>query len=1007
MFFKNNLTPFLCLIFFFLGFLYAQENLASNNTDSLWKSTKYQFQKGQYCKVLQTISMLPADMGDSLWVEKMLLETESWLELEQWDSTEKRLSAIEAAKPKEQSLQQLKHQLLKARFLAKKGQFQAAADLYGELMDHSPSGKEEKKWSAHVQVYYGLFQYETEHFEQSEQMLLKAKQYLESNDPMLAKCYRGLGNLYSYNSQTQLSEASFEKAKAIWEMNGWIRHPSYALLLNDYSLLYAGKSDFEVSETILSQAEAITNGACLIPSNKAYHEGARANIRLELGDYEEAEVLYQSVKNQFQALGQNKEVATALNMLGRIYFYIDSLDQAAGYYEQALDYYERSFGEGKPGFIKALILDGLAQVNDYAGNIEMADSLYQMEQSMLANTIGKDNIHYSTALNNHAFFYEYYEEYAKAVSLYEESLRIVEQIYGNKNPQYCTTLFNIARNYSLSDSTDVAIDYYRQANALQLELLDDYFSTYDEQTRLSYRLKAMGNFDVFFNFACFKNFSGATPRIQNLTLATKNLVLDYSIQTRAFSEEQSTEEVAQLRKDWEEARKLLARSYNLGLREREEFGLSTDSLERVVNRLETALIRALPERFSSARNFSSKDLSKKLKKGEASIDFLTFAYHDGYEFHEDSLFYFALVTRFGDAEPQLIELANNKQLEEIFDNYSHYTKNFAASYQLYQLIWQPLEAHLKGVKTIHLSPDGLLYQVSFGGLMTDEQDENQTLHDKYDLRYYSNLRDFLIEKERPGKDQSALLIGNPDFGPANSTKSLPGNRQGQPSEPIDRGTINYFTRLDGTKEELERIGERLNAKKYAIKVLEEKEASEEQFKTYVSQKSPSILHIATHGYFLEYDEYADSVENSYANRLKKSQNAMLRSGLAFSNANLTWRGQNTAVRKEDGLLNAQEAADLNLSKTNLVILSACETGLGKVTDGEGVFGLQRAFKLAGADQLVLSLWKIPDALTSELMDYFYEELLKGVSAQRALRNAQIKMKQSYPPFYWAGFVLFE
>ncbi len=134
---------------------------------------------------------------------------------------------------------------------------------------------------------------------------------------------------------------------------------------------------------------------------------------------------------------------------------------------------------------------------------------------------------------------------------------------------------------------------------------------------------------------------------------------------------------------------------------------------------------------------------------------------------------------------------------------------------------------------------------------------------------------------------------------------------------------------------------------------------------------------------------------------------MFRSGLVLAGGNLTWRGEEPAAGREDGILTAYEIAQLDLSSTEIVVLSACETGLGDVEGSEGVIGLQRAFRLAGVKQMVMSLWRVPDEATTKLMTLFYNNWLSGQSPHEALRKAQLKMKQEYSPFYWAAFVVVE
>jgi CHAT domain-containing protein len=164
--------------------------------------------------------------------------------------------------------------------------------------------------------------------------------------------------------------------------------------------------------------------------------------------------------------------------------------------------------------------------------------------------------------------------------------------------------------------------------------------------------------------------------------------------------------------------------------------------------------------------------------------------------------------------------------------------------------------------------------------------------------------------------------------------------------------------------------------------------------------SPDILHFATHGFSFNKPSIPSSIKENFY-----TDNTLLTSGLLFAGGNNFWGTNNISLDKEDGILNAFEISGLDFSNTKLVVMSACQTALGEIKGSEGVFGLQRAFKMAGAEYIIASLWKVPDAETAEMMILFYENLAKNESIEDAFRNAQLLMRKKYPPYYWAGFIL--
>jgi len=191
------------------------------------------------------------------------------------------------------------------------------------------------------------------------------------------------------------------------------------------------------------------------------------------------------------------------------------------------------------------------------------------------------------------------------------------------------------------------------------------------------------------------------------------------------------------------------------------------------------------------------------------------------------------------------------------------------------------------------------------------------------------------------------------------------------------------------------------------------DGTEEAFKNIGANNasSPRILHIATHGYF-----FPDPKENNSKTVFgddepvfKLSDHPMLRSGLIMAGGSNTWKGEKTLEGREDGVLTAYEISQMNLSNTELVVLSACETGLGTIQGNEGVYGLQRAFKIAGAKYLIMSLWQVPDKQTSLLMTTFYKKWLENkMNISDAFHAAQKELRDiGLDPYQWAGFVLVE
>jgi CHAT domain-containing protein len=196
------------------------------------------------------------------------------------------------------------------------------------------------------------------------------------------------------------------------------------------------------------------------------------------------------------------------------------------------------------------------------------------------------------------------------------------------------------------------------------------------------------------------------------------------------------------------------------------------------------------------------------------------------------------------------------------------------------------------------------------------------------------------------------------------------------------------------------------------RLYQDAEGHEESFKA-LDRTGAELIHLATHGYFLE-DLEEDEEEWELVRRLGggrrggEEKDPLLQSGLILAGGNHAWRGKPAGGTTEDGILTAAEIAELNLLGAELVVLSACETGLGEVNNGEGVFGLQRAFKLAGVKTLIMSLWEVADEATAKLMGEFYRRWLGGEGKEEAFKGARGEVRALYPaPYYWAAFVMLD
>nr|WP_315215258.1 CHAT domain-containing protein [uncultured Flavobacterium sp.] len=375
----------------------------------------------------------------------------------------------------------------------------------------------------------------------------------------------------------------------------------------------------------------------------------------------------------------------------------------------------------------------------------------------------------------------------------------------------------------------------------------------------------------------------------------------------------------------------------------------------------------------------------------------------------DSISYGAIVIK-KNSSPKFILIDGNNNLEK------QYSSSFKSKIQTkqedlesYHLLFEKIDNELKDVKKIYLVTDGIYNSINIESIYNPNR--KQYLIDYLKIQQIQNARAITDNKKdfKVGSTTKAVLFGNPDFDlllTDTNTNDFSLDR-GLDNNVLDEIRLNVkIGRLEETQKEIETLDTILKVSKSTVELYSKANATEDNLK-YI--QSPDILHIATHGYFLKNDDISktkQSISNLVNDNYKND--FYLKSGLILAGAQNTLNGKQPE-NSNNGIFTAEEAKSLNLKDTELVVLSACETGLGDNLVGEGVIGLQRAFMIAGAKSVIMSLWSVSDEKTQELMTLFYTNWIKNnMSKEEALYQAKLEMKKSYPqPYYWAGFVLLE
>ena len=369
--------------------------------------------------------------------------------------------------------------------------------------------------------------------------------------------------------------------------------------------------------------------------------------------------------------------------------------------------------------------------------------------------------------------------------------------------------------------------------------------------------------------------------------------------------------------------------------------------------------------------------------------------------------YGALCFRKGMEAPKYIDLCTEDDFISLIDSTDLKIYDRQNS-KLFNMLWQPLENFLKKGDVIYYSMCGNLGNVNHSAISNGKQ----CIGEIYDMRLLSSTGKIPQLKASNNVYSNAVVYGGVNYEETINeivAESKGYNKRVSPENLLAiRGEYmrDGWQPLPGTLKEAEAISSLLEDKKINVSFLKENKANEESFKN-LSGKSPDILHIATHGFYIEdiNDSNGEYFKRTNGNTLRDE--IMQRSGLLFSGANNSWKG-NYPVNAEDGILTSEELSRLDLSNTKLAILSACKTGLGETGFVDGVFGLQRGFKKAGVETIIMSLWSVDDEITAEFMQHFYKFLLNGDCKQEAFKHATAIIKEEYQEArYWASFVMLD
>lgn len=845
-----------------------------------------------------------------------------------------------------------------------------------------------------------------------------------------AKLLTNMATFHSHQQQYTQAAALLEQALPIIEQTVSRKHPDYLRCLSDLSAVYRGMGNLEKANELAHQsdqigrelgllddakyAKSLSKQAATFASNGNYvraiqHErrahdiyrnrkdslnmafslGSIANFLFSNGQQEEGLATARKALATFQEPNRNTaQYAQALNNTAILYYNAHDYEQATSHGQQALDIYR--------------------QLGDTANAI------------------------YARIMANNGLFLYMKDSLQQAINTAEDAIALHTRVLGADHPDNVPLLYNLAIYQNKAGRLGKADTIFHRAITLQAQQVRTAFLHLTSQERE----KFWNQKNYVFRYAptlayLDHNNPSMVTQAYNAQLFAKGILLNSDVDFKNLLRRSGNSDLLKKYDQLEALRHEEEAYFRLPTAQQQAIDLERKKEE--IYQLERALVRGCKEygSFTASLNINADQVAASLADDEAAIEFADI-YIEGM-----GTTYLALILRKGLSAPHMVRLFSDVELRDLkYNEGQHFfqaLKTREGTNQIYndprfgQMLWQPIISQLPSISKIYFSPTALFYQMGIEYLPCDSTSRigdhftvyrlsstkslvarspavRPTLATVYGgLDYDMTLAQLQEQHDRQESDSLYMLALNS----LNNDEAMAASDLQRTLDSLSlRGTVSY---LPGTAHEAENIAEQLMQNNIMTRVLQGFEGTEETFKG-LSGQPLSILHLATHGFYFSESElrkkgqqlvFADEQNDNLDNVLNYS-------GLLLSGANYALTGGKLPNGIENGILTSREIAQVDMSHVDLVVLSACQTGLGDIRD-DGVFGIQRGFKKAGAHSLLMSLWKVSDQATDLMMTRFYQYLVEGHSRHEAFALAQRDVREGGydDPYFWASFVLLD
>lgn len=795
-------------------------------------------------------------------------------------------------------------------------------------------------------------------------LLIQLGRYSDA-EKLLVKLFNEYEKLYGANS-IRLIEPLVEKGQVLLAKGDYTEAERTALRANQIAVKAFGENSTKAAPT----------------------QKLLSDIHYTLGDYEKAEEnIIKALNSQEKQFGRSHiEVAKSLSKLALIKFYKgDNPKQVEKLILEARDIMASKLGTQNPQY--ADILKSVAIVYIAQKQYDIAfSSLTAAENIWRAKTGRKNNINAASIYTLTGDVYYQQQNYKKAEELYGKAKDLYEKFFSTKHPEYVKVLSKLAKVHYMQKNYKTAKKLIEESLANYENFIKEFFPALSEREKAKYWNTIRGDFE-FYNTLAFSNledFRDLAGKVYNYQLLTKALLLSSSIKIRERIMNSTDEQLKAQYNEWTGKKELLTLALSMSPEQLLENEIEPAALQQEVERLEKDLSEKselFGQSFDNQR-ITYDLVGKSLGANDVAIEMVRYRYFD--HVFTDSVIYAALYMKKEFSKPKAIIMGDGKRMEtRFFKYYRNAITGKIPDEVSYNVFWAPVYREIGLASTIYLSADGVYNQINLEAIPTPD---GKFVIDNANIVLVSNTRDLYLNKRKSRlspSENTASMFGNPTF-------------------YLTASADKTISALPGTEKEVTQLEYLLKQKGWKTKEYVESTATEEQVK---EVNSPKIFHIATHGLYRPTEELSLQ-EEIEGNEAVLAQNPLMRTGLLLKGAGDLLSKTDYNYNMESGILTAYEAMNLNLDKTDLVVLSACETGLGDVEQGEGVYGLQRAFLVAGAKVLIMSMFKVDDEATQKLMVKFYQKFINSGDLRQSFVDAKKELRTDYPePIYWGAFMM--